>query len=70
MKDGSVRENARGSKDVIKINHLVVRFANVNGTGSASVNALFTKAVFRMGVPVRVRTGCGSDWILTRLPVL
>ena len=29
-----------------------VRFANVNGTGSASANALFTKAVFRMGVPV------------------
>lgn len=36
----------------IKINDFVVRFANVNGTGSASANALFTKAVFRMGVPV------------------
>jgi len=35
-----------------KVNDLVVRFANVNGTGSASANALFTKAVFRMGVPV------------------
>jgi 2-oxoglutarate ferredoxin oxidoreductase subunit alpha len=35
-----------------KINDFVVRFANVNGTGSASANALFTKAVFRMGVPV------------------
>jgi 2-oxoglutarate ferredoxin oxidoreductase subunit alpha len=34
-----------------KINDFVVRFANVNGTGSASANALFTKAVFRMGVP-------------------
>ncbi len=34
------------------INDFVVRFANVNGTGSASANALFTKAVFRMGVPV------------------
>ena len=34
------------------VNDLVVRFANVNGTGSASANALFTKAVFRMGVPV------------------
>ncbi len=33
-------------------NDFVVRFANVNGTGSASANALFTKAVFRMGVPV------------------
>ena len=34
------------------MNDFVVRFANVNGTGSASANALFTKAVFRMGVPV------------------
>lgn len=35
-----------------KINDFVVRFANVNGTGSASANALFTKAVFKMGIPV------------------
>ena len=35
-----------------KINDFVIRFANVNGTGSASANALFTKSVFRMGVPV------------------
>lgn len=34
-----------------KINDFVVRFANVNGTGSASANALFTKAIFKMGVP-------------------
>lgn len=34
------------------INNFVVRFANVNGTGSASANHLFTKAIFRMGVPV------------------
>lgn len=34
------------------INDLVIRFANVNGTGSASANNLFAKAVFRMGVPV------------------
>ncbi|MBK9215954.1 MAG: 2-oxoacid:acceptor oxidoreductase subunit alpha [Chloracidobacterium sp.] len=36
----------------MKVNDFIVRFANVNGTGSASANALFTKAVFRMGVPV------------------
>lgn len=35
-----------------KINDFVVRFANVNGTGSASANFLFAKAVFRMGIPV------------------
>jgi 2-oxoglutarate ferredoxin oxidoreductase subunit alpha len=39
----------------LKINDFVVRFANVNGTGSASANALFTKAVFRMGVPVTAK---------------
>ena len=36
-------------------NDFVVRFANVNGTGSASANALFTKAVFRMGIPVSAK---------------
>lgn len=36
----------------VKINDFVVRFANVNGTGSASANFLFTKAIFRMGIPV------------------
>jgi len=35
-----------------KINDFVIRFANVNGSGSASANAMFTKAVFLMGVPV------------------
>lgn len=35
-----------------KINDLVIRFANVNGTGSASANGLFAKAVFKLGVPV------------------
>ena len=35
-----------------KVNDFVVRFANVNGTGSASANYLFAKAVFRMGIPV------------------
>ncbi|HRO43608.1 MAG TPA: 2-oxoacid:acceptor oxidoreductase subunit alpha [Flavipsychrobacter sp.] len=34
------------------VNDFVVRFANVNGTGSASANFLFTKAIFRMGIPV------------------
>ncbi|HVF64066.1 MAG TPA: 2-oxoacid:acceptor oxidoreductase subunit alpha [Casimicrobiaceae bacterium] len=38
-----------------KINDFVVKFANVNGSGSASANALFAKAVLRMGVPVAAR---------------
>ncbi len=34
----------------LSINDFVVRFANVNGTGSASANALFCKSIFRMGI--------------------
>lgn len=37
------------------VNDFVVRFANVNGTGSASANTLFAKAIFRMGVPVSAK---------------
>jgi 2-oxoglutarate ferredoxin oxidoreductase subunit alpha len=37
------------------VNDFVVKFANVNGTGSSSANALFVKAVFRMGIPVSPR---------------
>lgn len=36
---------------IAAINDFVVRFANVNGTGSASANSMFAKAVFRMGIP-------------------
>lgn len=36
-------------------NNFVVKFANVNGSGSASANAMFAKAVFRHGVPVSPR---------------
>ena len=35
-----------------RTNDFVVRFANVNGTGSASANLLFAKSIYRMGVPV------------------
>jgi 2-oxoglutarate ferredoxin oxidoreductase subunit alpha len=38
--------------DSVRINDMVIRFANVNGTGSASANDLFSKAVFRMGIPL------------------
>jgi len=38
-----------------RINDFVVRFANVNGTGSASANFLFAKSIFRMGVPVSAK---------------
>ena len=33
-----------------RVNDFVVKFANVNGSGSASANSLFARAVLRMGV--------------------
>src|SRR3954471_9755006 len=44
--------NGNNKKSKAGVNDFVVRFANVNGTGSASANSLFTKAIFRMGIPV------------------
>ncbi len=38
-----------------RINDFVVRFANVNGSGSASANELFARAILRMGVPIAPR---------------
>ena len=37
------------------INDFVVKFANVNGSGSASANEMFAKSILRMGVPVSPR---------------
>ncbi|MDO8379635.1 2-oxoacid:acceptor oxidoreductase subunit alpha [Phenylobacterium sp.] len=37
------------------VNDFVVKFANVNGSGSASANAMFAKSFLRMGVPVAAR---------------
>ncbi len=34
------------------INEFVIKFANVNGSGSTSANEMFAKGVFRLGVPV------------------
>ncbi len=39
----------------IKINDFVIRFANVNGTGSASANKMFAKSIFKMGVPMTAK---------------
>lgn len=38
--------------DLNRVNELVLRFANVNGSGSASANSLVGKSFFRMGLPV------------------
>ena len=42
-------------KSIQAVNDFVIKFANVNGSGSASANELFAKAVMRMGVPVSPR---------------
>ncbi|ABD70511.1 pyruvate flavodoxin/ferredoxin oxidoreductase-like [Rhodoferax ferrireducens T118] len=42
-------------KRIEAINDFVIKFANINGSGSASANELFAKAVMRMGVPVSPR---------------
>ena len=39
-------------KKIESINEFVIKFANINGSGSASANQLFAKGVFRSGVPV------------------
>jgi 2-oxoglutarate ferredoxin oxidoreductase subunit alpha len=43
------------SSPISSVNDFVVRFANVNGSGSASANELFARSVLRMGVPVAPR---------------
>ena len=35
-----------------RVNDFVIKVANVNGTGSASANALLMRSIFQMGIPV------------------
>ena len=49
------RDGDGGMKTITATNDFVVKFANVNGSGSASANELFAKAILRMGVPVSPR---------------
>ncbi len=42
-------------KRIESVNDFVVKFANVNGSGSASANELFAKAILRLGVAVSPR---------------
>ena len=50
----SLHEAARKPR-LEAVNDLVVKFANVNGSGSASANELFARSILRMGVPVSPR---------------
>ena len=49
---GKPGEPSRSSRKLSGVNNFVIKFANVNGSGSASANSLFAKAIFRMGIPV------------------
>ena len=44
--------NLKKVESINSINDFVIKFANVNGSGSASANQMFAKAMFRMGIPV------------------
>jgi Pyruvate/2-oxoacid:ferredoxin oxidoreductase gamma subunit len=37
------------------LNDFVIKFATVNGSGSASANTIFAKTLFRMGIPVSAK---------------
>jgi 2-oxoglutarate ferredoxin oxidoreductase subunit alpha len=43
------------TKSIQSCNDFVIKFANVNGSGSASANELFARSIMRMGVPVAPR---------------
>jgi 2-oxoglutarate/2-oxoacid ferredoxin oxidoreductase subunit alpha len=43
------------STSIKAVNDFVVKFANVNGSGSASANEMFARSLLRMGVPVASR---------------
>src|ERR1700734_2054402 len=54
------RYDSRGTmmpvqKPISSVNDFVVRFANVNGSGSASANEMFARSILRHGVPVSPR---------------
>src|SRR5262249_12675915 len=50
-RDGS----SRTLMPIVAVNDFVIRFANVNGSGSASANLLFARSILRMAVPIAPR---------------
>ena len=49
------RARAAHPSPLAAVNDFVVKFANVNGSGSASANGMFAKSILRMGVPMSAR---------------
>ena len=52
---GQVTPDPASGQPRARVNDFVVKFANVNGSGSASANGLFARSILRMGVPVAAR---------------
>ena len=50
-----INKNTSTVNTKTSINDFVVKFANTNGTGSASANNMFAKAIMRMGIPVSAK---------------
>ena len=48
-------QSKTASAAIRSVNDFVVKFANVNGSGSASANGLFAKSILRMGIPASSR---------------
>ncbi len=53
--DTRTRSSAKPVARIEAVNDFVVKFANVNGSGSASANEMFARSILRMGVPVSPR---------------
>jgi 2-oxoglutarate ferredoxin oxidoreductase subunit alpha len=53
-RSGIAKHSVRPAR-IAAVNDFVVKFANVNGSGSASANELFARSILRMGVPVSPR---------------
>lgn len=53
VKPASLKEHPPSTS--ITLNDFVVKFANTNGTGSASANHMFAKSIMRMGIPVSAK---------------
>ena len=51
----TIDEGTAGLQRIERTNDFVIKFANVNGSGSASANELFARSILRMGVPVAPR---------------
>jgi len=51
----NIENSKKKAQEAPMVNEFVVRFANTNGTGSASANNMFAKAILRMGIPVSAK---------------